>query len=81
MYQWCFSNAGIVLMVGKGKGFATLVKQENPSMETTHYCLHREALMIKVLPEELSETMNDCIKHCKPYQSKSSKFEVVFIAV
>ena len=38
-----------------------LVKRENPVIEITHCCLHKNALTIKVLPEELSETMNNRI--------------------
>ena len=52
---------GASAMLGKGKGFATLVKQQNPAIQVTHCCIHREALMTKVLPEELSETMKHCI--------------------
>ena len=49
-------------MVGEGRGFAALVKRQNPAIEITHCCIHREALIIKVLPTELSDTMNDCIR-------------------
>ena len=52
---------GASAMLGKGKGFATLVKQQNPAIQVTHCCIHREALITKVLPEELSETMKHCI--------------------
>ena len=52
---------GASAMLGKGKGFATLAKQQNPAIQVTHCCTHREALMTKVLPEELSETMKHCI--------------------
>ena len=48
-------------MVGEGRGFAALVERQNPAIEITLCCIHREALMVKVLPTELSETMNDCI--------------------
>jgi len=48
-------------MVGEARGFAALVKRQNPAIQITHCCLHREALVIKVLPKELSENMNDCI--------------------
>ena len=56
-----FCTDGASAMLGKGKGFATLVKQQNPAIQVTHCCIHREALMTKVLPEELSETMKHCI--------------------
>jgi len=48
-------------MVGEARAFATLVKRQNAAIQITHCCFHREALMIKVLPKELSEKMNDCI--------------------
>ena len=53
---------GASAMVGEGRGFAALVKRQNPAIEITHCCIHREALMVKVLPTELSETMNDCYR-------------------
>ena len=53
---------GASAMVGEGRGFAALVKCQNPATEITHCCIHRETLMVKVLPTELSETMNDCIR-------------------
>ena len=49
-------------MVGEERGFAAMVKRQNPAIEITHCCIHREAFMVKVLPTELSETMNDCIR-------------------
>ena len=51
-------------MVGKGSSFTALVKLENLAIEITHCCLHRKALMIKVL-QELSKTMNNCIHICQ----------------
>ena len=48
--------------MGAHKGFASLVKRQNPAIQITHCCIHREALMIKLLTQELSETMSDCIE-------------------
>ena len=48
-------------MVGEGRGFAPLVKCQNPANKITHCCIHREALMVKVFPMKLSETINNCI--------------------
>ena len=44
--------------MGEGRGFAALVKRQNPAIEITHCCIHRKALTVKVLLTELSETMN-----------------------
>lgn len=53
---------GAAAMMGSKKGFVSCVKQKNPSIQITHCCIHREALMVKNLPEQLSITMNECIK-------------------
>lgn len=53
---------GAAAMTGSKKGFVSCVKQKNPTVQFTHCCIHREALMVKNLPEELLNTMNECIK-------------------
>ncbi|GFT43769.1 protein ZBED8 [Nephila pilipes] len=53
---------GAAAMTGRKKGFVSCVKQKNPTVQFTHCCIHREALMVKNLPEELLNTMNECIK-------------------
>lgn len=53
---------GAAAMTGSQKGFVSCVKQKNPTLQFTHCCIHREALMVKNLPEELLKTMNECIK-------------------
>uniref|UniRef100_A0A8C4XEM1 HAT C-terminal dimerisation domain-containing protein n=1 Tax=Erpetoichthys calabaricus TaxID=27687 RepID=A0A8C4XEM1_ERPCA len=53
---------GAAAMTGSKKGFVSCVKQKNPIIQITHCCIHREALMVKNLPEELLNTMNECIK-------------------
>lgn len=64
--QWsnCVSvcTDGAAAMMGSKKGFITCAKQKNPTLQFTHCCIHREALMVKNLPEELLNTMNECIK-------------------
>lgn len=64
--QWsnCISvcTDGAAAMTGSKKGFVSCVKQKNPIIQFTHCCIHREALMVKNLPEELLNTMNECIK-------------------
>ena len=53
---------GASAIVGADKGFAAWVKCQNPAIQITHCCIHREALMTKLLPHELSEAMSDCIE-------------------
>lgn len=53
---------GAAVEAGSKKGFVACVKQKNPTLRFTHCCIHREALMVKNLPEELLNTMNECIK-------------------
>ncbi|XP_051785374.1 zinc finger BED domain-containing protein 5-like [Erpetoichthys calabaricus] len=53
---------GAAAMTGSKKGFVSCVQQKNPIIQITHCCIHREALMVKNLPEELLNTMNECIK-------------------
>jgi len=48
-------------MVDEAGGFAASMKHHNPFVQSTYCCLHRKALVIKVLPKELSEKMNGCI--------------------
>ena len=49
-------------MMGAEKGFAAWVKRQNSAIQIRYCCIHREALMIKYLPQELSKTMSDCIE-------------------
>ncbi|GFQ70896.1 SCAN domain-containing protein 3 [Trichonephila clavata] len=42
---------GPVAMTGSKKGFVSCVKQNNPTVQFTHCCIQREALMVKNLPE------------------------------
>ncbi|KOC60752.1 SCAN domain-containing protein 3 [Habropoda laboriosa] len=57
----CGGVNGAAAMMGNKKGFISCVKRQNPNIEITHCCIHREALMIKNLPTELLQTMNQCI--------------------
>lgn len=52
---------GAAAMMSNKKGFISCVKRQNPNIEITHCCIHCEALMIKNLPTELLQTMNQCI--------------------
>ena len=55
-------------MMGADKSFATWV---NPAIQIMQCCIHREALMIKHLPQELSETTSDCIEIVNLIKAKS----------
>ena len=56
----CVGGASAIM--GADKGFVALVKRQNSAIQITHCCIHSEALMIKLLTQELSETMSDCIE-------------------
>ena len=64
--QWsnCTSvcTDGAAAMVGNKKGFVSCVKRQNPTIQITHCCKHREALMAKNLPEELLQTISECVQ-------------------
>ena len=48
-------------MMGADKRLAAWVKRQNPAIQITHCRIRREALMIKLLSQELSKMMSDCI--------------------
>lgn len=52
---------GAPSMLGKIKGFAALVLAVNPSVMIVHCMIHREALMTKVLPENLQLVMRQVV--------------------
>ncbi len=52
---------GAPSMTGRLKGFVTRVKVKNPLIISTHCFLHREALMIKTMKEDLLVTLNDAV--------------------
>lgn len=64
--QWknCVSicTDGAPSMLGKIKGFAALVLEVNPLVKVVHCMIHREALMTKILPENLQLVMNQVVK-------------------
>ena len=53
---------GAPSMVGSMKGFASLVKQENPNIISTHCFLHREVLISKSPGDDLKKVFDDVIK-------------------
>lgn len=57
-----FCTDGAPAMLGSRSGLATLVKQKNPKVITTHCIIHRQALASKTLPGCLNNTMQLAIK-------------------
>lgn len=53
---------GAPAMLGVRSGFVTLVKQKNPTVESTHCIIHREALAARTLPENLKGHLATVIK-------------------
>lgn len=53
---------GAPSMLGKHTGFAAHVKKINPNVVIVHCMIHREALMAKILPENLQVVMSQVVK-------------------
>ena len=55
--------SALVLMVFSDYGHsAAWVKRQNRAIQITHCCIHKEGRIIKLLSQEFSETMKNCIK-------------------
>jgi hypothetical protein len=66
---------GCPSMLGKKKGFVTLVQQQNPNIISVHCMIHREALASKSLPKDLQSVMTQLIQvvnfiKSRPLQSR-----------
>lgn len=57
-----FCTDGAPAMLGSRSGLATLVKQKNPTILTTHCIIHRQALTSKTLPKDLAFAMKISIQ-------------------
>lgn len=57
-----FCTDGAPAMLGSRSGLATLVKQKNSSILTTHCIIHRQALASKTLPKDLAFAMKVAIQ-------------------
>ena len=53
---------GAPAMLGCRSGFQTLVKEKSPNAIGTHCILHRQALMVKTMPDKLSCVLTTVIK-------------------
>lgn len=53
---------GAKAMLGSFKGLVARIKQKNHHVTNNHCCLHRHALAVKKMPEELKGVLNDCVK-------------------
>ncbi|XP_035225125.1 zinc finger BED domain-containing protein 5-like [Stegodyphus dumicola] len=53
---------GAKSMTGKFSGFVAQVKKINEKIQWTHCCIHRQALVCKRIPAELSTTLSDAVK-------------------
>ena len=53
---------GAPAMLGCRSGFQTLVKKKFPDAIGTYCTIHRQALMVKTMPDELKSVLNDVIK-------------------
>ena len=52
---------GVPARLGCRSGFQTLVKQKSPNIIGTHCTIHRQALMVKTMPDEFKNVLNGVI--------------------
>ncbi|XP_068240181.1 zinc finger BED domain-containing protein 5-like [Palaemon carinicauda] len=52
---------GAPVMLGCRSGFQTLVKQKSPDITGTHCTIHRQALVMKTMPDELSNVLDEVV--------------------
>ena len=71
---------GAAAMVGRIKGFVSRVRERNPDVVVTHCFLHREALVAKTLPAELTgvlERVVSMVNYIKTRPLKSRRFSIL----
>lgn len=68
---------GAPAMTGKFKGFVSRLKQDFPNIISTHCFIHREALMIKSIPDELKNVLDLVIKMVNYIKSRSLKTRIL----
>ncbi|CAG4936068.1 unnamed protein product [Parnassius apollo] len=64
-------------MTGKVKGFIAKVSEKNPNVQKQHCFLHREALMMKSLPEDLLRVLQEIINYIKSRPLNSRLFNAL----
>ena len=73
---------GAPCMVGSIKGFVLLVQKENPNVVQTHCFLHREVLVSKTIPDDLSQVLKqvvEMVNFIKMRPKKSRFFEKICV--
>uniref|UniRef100_A0A8C5AU24 Uncharacterized protein n=1 Tax=Gadus morhua TaxID=8049 RepID=A0A8C5AU24_GADMO len=64
---------GAACMTGRVRGFIAKVKAQNPQIVTNHCILHREALVAKTMPPELTEVLNQAVQMVNYIKSRPLK--------
>lgn len=64
---------GAASMTEKVKVLVTMVKNQNPNMQITHCMLHREALITKAMPTDLTVTLEQAVKIVNYIKSRPLK--------
>lgn len=64
---------GAPAMVGRYRGFATLLKEKVPGIRTIHCVLHRNNLVAKYLSPELHKALQFCIKSINQIKAQPLK--------
>ena len=64
---------GVACMTGRVRGFIAKVKAQNPQIVTNHCILHREALVAKTMPPELTEVLNQAVQMVNYIKSRPLK--------
>ncbi|XP_010778516.1 zinc finger BED domain-containing protein 5-like [Notothenia coriiceps] len=64
---------GAASMTGRVKGFIAKVRAQNPHIVTNHCILHREALVAKTMPPELTEVLNQAVQMVNYIKSRPLK--------